>query len=180
LASIIKHNSVDWLVSEDLDSRQIMWLPIFTIEFDKDYKRTFGLTSDGYWLNHIVMGTDEKIHVCKEKSEYLGLITVLQKDRNEIEKLVRDGLDKYTIGEYSIEIFPFRNIIKFALQTFWFGGFWPDRALTWLRLEDFDEELCQITKKIITEKGLDQKGRHYLFKLMRRYEHNIASQQTSE
>nr|WKN38241.1 hypothetical protein K4G66_05945 [Tunicatimonas sp. TK19036] len=173
MTSIVKHDSVDWIVSEDLDSKNIIWLPIFTIEFDKDYKRIFGLTSEGYWMNLIIRDKDEMITVSRNKREYLGIITALHKDRDELEKLVKEGLDKYTSGNYSIDIFPFVDLIKFAFQDFGFGGFWADRALDWLRQEDLDQELCLLIKEIIDKKGMDQKSRHYLFKLMKRYERSF-------
>ncbi len=164
---IIKSSSVDWINSNDIDSQSVQWIPIFTIQFDIDYKRTFGLTSNGLWMNLIVMGESEKINVA-QKNDFLSIITVLEKDRKYIESLLVDGLKSNTDGGYTKDIFPFLDVMKYAIKTH--GGSWANKAINWLKQEEFDDELCVITEKIIVEKLMDQKTRHYLFKLMKRYE----------
>ena len=165
---IIKQSSVDWIISESVDSEKVKWIPIFEIEFNKRYHRVFGLTSDGFWMNEIIMEDRKQISVVYNKSEYIGIITVLEKDRTYVEKLLIEGLSRNTAGNYTINIFPFVDLIKYALE---FGsGYWSGLAISWLRQEDFDNAFCDLSNEIVSKKKLDQKSRHKLFKLQKRFE----------
>jgi len=115
----------------------------------------------------IVRENSYQINIIKEKSEYLGLITVLEKDRNDIEQLVLEGFRRSFDGD-EVDVFPFVDLIKFAIDKD--RGYWALKAVNWLRQDDFDNELCEIVKDIINKKNLDQKSRHLIFKMMKRYD----------
>ena len=118
------------------------------------------------------MSESRNYSITKNKNQYLNIITVLEKERDYIEDILTNGLEKNTNGEYSKEVFPFLDLIKFALSTD--KGFWAEKALKWLRQEEFDEELCQITKDFVDKKLMNQATRHHLFKMMNRYERSIT------
>jgi len=161
-----KKSKIDWVSSEYQDD-QIYWFPVFTVEFNPNYKRVFGLTSDGFWMCKIVREDSYQINIIKEKPEYLSLITVLEKDRNDIEQLVLEGFRRGFDGD-EVDVFPFVDLIKFAIDKD--RGYWALKAVNWLRQDDFDNELCEIVKDIINKKNLDQKSRHLIFKMMKRYD----------
>ena len=173
MEKIIKHNSIDWNSSTDLESIEIKWIPIFSLEFREDYSRIFGLTSDGYWMNKVFIGGNETISVVREKSEYIGLITVFEKDRTFIERNLLEGLKENTAGNYSLAIFPFLDLIKYALSEP--NLYWATLASNWLKQEEIDEELCEIIFEIVDQKRFNQNLRHHLFKLMKRYEQSKKS-----
>ncbi len=170
LNKIEKHINVEWSITLNSNSEEIKWIPIFCLDFDHDYKRTFGLTSDGKWTNLSPRLHRQTITVVHDQKEYLKIITALQKERPEIEEKLLEGLKKNTNGSYNVHIFPFLDLIKYALKGD--SNYWAKRAVSWLRQEEFDHELSLIAKKIITEKKLDQSARHQLFRLMKRFENS--------
>ncbi len=167
---IEKHTNIEWTISLDSNSKEIKWIPIFSLDFNNDYQQIFGLTSDGKWMNHLTQFNKQTIAVAHNQKEYLKIITALQKERSEIEEKLLDGLKKNTNGSYKIDIFPFLNLIKYALIGD--SNYWAKRAISWLKQEEFDHELSIIAEKIITEKRLDQSARHQLFKLWKRFENS--------
>ena len=169
---IRKKKSVNWSIAVHDELGRFDWIPIFSIQFSDDYTRNFGLTSDGHWVNEIIMGESINYSITKNKSQYLWIITVLEKERNYIENILTSGLEKNTDGGYTKEIFPFLDLIKFALWND--RGSWAKKALKWLRQEEFDEELSGITKDFVDKKLMDQTTRHHLFKMMKRYERSKA------
>ena len=163
-----KHIKGDWIKSLDSDSNNIKWIPLFTVEFDENYKRTFGLTYNGNWMNQIIQSGKETIAVVKNKKEFIKIIAVLEIERSVIEKKLLEGLKINTDTKYNIHIFPFTNLIKYALQD---GPiYWVKHAISWLKPDEFDQELYTISNRIISEKKLDQGARHDLFKLVKAFE----------
>ena len=169
---IRKKDSIKWTITKHHELGRFEWIPVFTISFSDDYQRTFGLTSEGHWMNEILMGDSLSYSIAKDRSQYLWIITVFEKERTYIEDILKIGLDKNTEGGYTKDIFPFLDLIKFALWTD--RGSWAKKGLKWLRQEEFDDELCQITKDFVEEKLMDQETRHHLFKMMKKYERSKA------
>ena len=110
-----KHKTANWINSINSKLETITWIPIFTIEFDNDYKRIFGLCKDGNWITQVIQNGTETISLVRNKNEYIKIITVLEKDRLEMEKSLLAGLKSNTNGTYTIDVFPFLDLIKYAL-----------------------------------------------------------------
>lgn len=159
----------DWVqILDSSNNTCLNWVPIFEIAFDINYSRVFGITSDGFWMNLIVIGESKKVSIQHSHDVFLNLITVLQKERKDIEALLENGLEEQLKGRHNLNLFPFKLIMAYAIERG--SGFWAKRAVHWLKQEDFNQDFCRITKHIIQEKRLDQQSRHKLFRLMKRYE----------
>ena len=160
----------DWIIGKTNDNVQVKWIPVCIVEFDPGYKRIIGLSSDGVWLNTFELPRSQKLSLIRKREDCYYIMAILDKERFEIESLIKQGITANNLPPSIYNTFPFVEILKFCLANY--GGHWSYRAATWLTQEDFDDELTNIVETIIREKQLDQKTRHYLFALMKKYKNN--------
>ena len=160
----------DWIIGETTDNVQVKWIPICIVGFDPAYKRIIGLSSDGVWLNTFELPRSQKLSLIRKREDCYYIMAILDKKRLEIESLIKQGIAANNLPPAIYNTFPIVEILKFCLAND--GGHWSYRAATWLTQEDFDDELTNIVDTIISEKQLDQKTRHYLFALMKKYKNN--------
>lgn len=149
------------------DKSQVGWIPICIIEFSPDYKRIIGLSDNGIW----VIAVDEpiyKLDLIKNRADCYFMITILTKGRNEVEQLLQEGIRTSGLNPNIFKSFPFKELIKHSLLNG--SAYWSSKGIDWLNQDDFDDEFVQIAQYIIEEKLLNQKYRHTLFRLMKRYE----------
>lgn len=158
-------HDIDWIIGKTKENVQIKWIPICIVDFGENYKRVIGLSSDGVWLNTFELPRSQNLSLIRQREDCYFMMAILDKERTEIENLLKQGIASRNLKCTIYNTFPFVDILKFCLAND--GGHWSYRAVAWLRQEEFDDELTGIVKTIINEKQLDQKTRHYLFALMK-------------
>lgn len=158
----------NWEIGIENSQSNIRWIPIATVEFTPDYKRRIGISEHGVWVNTIERGTPgNHLSLVVNCKDCYTIMAILEKERAEIEDLIKKGLEQNHLREDLFYTFPFKELIKFTLVSS--SNYWGLKAISWIREGEFDEELVEISNRIIEEKKLDQKSRHYLFKLVQRF-----------
>ncbi|WP_338813342.1 hypothetical protein V9L05_18415 [Bernardetia sp. Wsw4-3y2] len=166
------NSKIDWKLGTTINDVTIEWIPICSVAFGDDYKRIIGLTKEEFWINGFEPPRTEGLYIIKNREDCYHIMAIIDKERIEIEELVKNGLKLNGMLVENFNTFPIKEIIKFSLTS---TRHWGIRAATWIRQEEFDEELCDITRMIIEKKELDQRSRHDLFKMMKRFEKQKAS-----
>jgi hypothetical protein len=163
----------NWEIGIGIGNSRIKWISIATVEFDPEYKRRIGITEHGVWITSIEReGANSQLFVIENRQDCYHLMAILEKDRNEIENLIKNGLEKNNLNKDKLITFPFKDLIKFTLAND--SSHWALKAKSWIRESELDDEFVDISNNIIKAKKLDQKTRHDLFKLVNRYKKNVS------
>ena len=144
------------------------WVTICPLEFSATYQRTIGLSENGIWVQKDNRDINNDIYLIETRNDCYYLLTVLEFDRLKIENWLMNGLETAGLPIELINTFPFKELIKYTLTSG--TPYWQGLAIKWLRQEDFDNEFRNISISIIERKELDQKSRHQLFRMKKRYE----------
>lgn len=160
------NSKIDWKIGKTKNNVTIEWIPICSLVFSNEYKRIIGLTKDGFWVNGFESPRNEDLYMIKSREDCYYIMAIIDKERTDVENQLLNGLKLNNISTDVLNTFPFNDIIKFSLTS---TNYWGIRATSWIRQKEFDDELYNIGQSIIDKKGLDQRSRHDLFKMMQRF-----------
>jgi hypothetical protein len=103
---LAKFNSPNWCTRRiDGTNERIDWLPIWEFEGHR-----FGVTKNGGWTGEYV---DRKR--IRPDTFYAAFLTILEKKRSDIVKLLKDAIASAGLPENVIRTFPFDEIMETAI-----------------------------------------------------------------
>ena len=147
-----------------VEGEEIKWSPLLTLTFDFAPNRIIGITDKGYWISQWNNGVIEKID---SRDKCYNLLICLEMERSKFENLLQEAILAQNIEPGILSTFPIVELIKFSLIS---KTSWSTNAAFWLREEDMDKELEEITTDFINNKHFSQEARHRLFRILKRWQ----------
>ncbi len=154
----------------DIDNQRTRWIKLVEFEFDQGYSRILGISEKGKWIDQKVWKESKKLHSIEKDGNFYPILSYLEIERSQLEKEVLKASTENKGMIKTIDPFPFRDFIKYGLQT---TSHWKNKALDWLEEDDIDLELKKILEKYLLDKENSQRNRQRVLKMIKRIEKGL-------
>ena len=128
---------------------------IYTYKPGDNSSRTISINNDG----HFMVGSQTNFTVLKEPHDYVALLTILETDRGQFEKELREKI------EHDKMLTLVRELYKCGLSV---SPYWTELVINWMDIKDINEELKPMLKDTTQDIRVNQKLRHRLSLLLTR------------